>query len=95
MHIFTNVFTYLRVLQRMIIKILKGIKNAVDPNYWASRIGEKSGLYDKARNSKTRQWVDNLEGWKWWAWQLGPALIFFILLELAINQIGMTMLPWR
>ena len=31
----------------MIIKILKGIKNVVDPNYWANRIGEKSGLYDR------------------------------------------------
>ena len=35
----------------MIIKILKGIKNVVDPNYWANRIGEnpysRSGLYDK------------------------------------------------
>ena len=44
----------------MIIKKLKGIKNVADPNYWASKIGEKSGLYDKARNSKTRQWVDSL-----------------------------------
>ena len=79
----------------MIVKFLKKIKDWVDPNYWANEIGEKSGAYDKARNSKLRQWVDSLEGWQWWAWQLGPSLIFFILLELAINQIGMTMLPWR
>ena len=79
----------------MIVKFLKGLKNAVSPNYWADRIGEKSGAYDRARNSKLRQWVDSLEGWKWWARQLGPCLIIFILLELAINQIGMTMLPWK
>ena len=79
----------------MIIKILKGIKNAVDPNYWANRIGEKSGLYDKARNSKTRQWVDNLEGWKWWAWQLGGGLIGVIIAEYLLNMVGMTMLPWK
>ena len=79
----------------MIIKILKGLKNVVDPNYWASRIGEKSGLYDKARNSKTRQWVDSLEGWKWWAWQIGGCGLFFVVLEIVLNQIGLTMLPWR
>ena len=80
---------------QMLIKILKGIKNAVDPNYWAERIGEKSGLYDKARNSKTRQWVDSLEGWKWWAWQLGGGLIGVIIVEYLLNMVGMTMLPWK
>ncbi len=79
----------------MIIRFLKSLKNWVDPNYWANRIGEKSGAYDKARNSKLRQWVDSLEGWHWWAWQLGPCLLVFILLELGLNQLGMTMLPWR
>ena len=33
----------------MIIKFLKGLKNAVSPDYWANRIGERTGLYDKAR----------------------------------------------
>ena len=79
----------------MIVKFLKGLKNAVSPNYWADRIGEKSGAYDKARNSKLIQRVDRLEGWKWWAWQLGPCLIILILIELGLNQIGMTMLPWK
>jgi len=79
----------------MIVKFLKKLKNWVDPNYWANEIGEKSGAYDNARNSKLRQWVDNLEGWHWWAWQLGPCLLLFILLELGLNQLGMTMLPWR
>ena len=83
-----------KVLTFIFYPLIK-LKDWVDPNYWANRVGEKSGAYDKARNSKFRQWADSLEGWKWWAWQLGPALIFFILLELAINQIGMTMLPWR
>ena len=59
----------------MIVKFLKKLKNWVDPNYWANEIGEKSGAYDNARNSKLRQWVDTLEGWKWWAWQLGPMSI--------------------
>ena len=51
----------------MQIKFLKKLKDWTDPNYWANEIGEKSGAYDKARNSKIRQWADSLEGWKWWA----------------------------
>ena len=39
------------------IEWLKKIKDVVDPNYWAEKIGNKSGLYDKARNSSTRQWL--------------------------------------
>ena len=79
----------------MLVKILKGFKNALNPNYWAERIGEKSGAYDKARESKLATWAGNLEGWKWWAWQLGPCLIVFILIEFLLNMFGMTMLPWR
>jgi len=79
----------------MIIKFLKGLKNAVSPNYWADRIGEKSGAYDRARNSKLRQWVDSLEGWKWWAWQIVGGLVGVIIIEYLLNMIGMTMLPWR
>ena len=67
----------------MIIRFLKSLKNWVDPNYWANRIGEKSGAYDKAQNSKLRQWVDNLEGWHWWAWQLG-----FMSIVIHITRVG-------
>ena len=79
----------------MIVKFLRKLKNWSDPNYWGQVLGEKSGAFEKAENSKLRQWVDNLEGWKWWAWQLGPGLLIIIVLELLINQIGLTMLPWR
>ena len=79
----------------MIVKFLRKLKNWADPNYWGQVLGEKSGAFEKAENSKLRQWVDNLEGWKWWAWQLGPGLLIIIVLELLINQVGMTMLPWR
>tara|TARA_R110000782_G_scaffold189922_1_gene279848 strand:- start:385 stop:615 length:231 start_codon:yes stop_codon:yes gene_type:complete len=75
------------------IKFLKLLKNIVDPNYWAEKIGMKYGLYDWAMKSSLRKWALGLTGWKWWAWQLGPCLIFFIILELLLNLIGMTMLP--
>ena len=40
------------------IKFLKTLKNIVSPDYWASKIGEKSGLYDKARayGKKDKPW---------------------------------------
>ena len=66
----------------MIVKFLRKLKNWADPNYWGQVLGEKSGAFEKAENSKLRQWVDNLEGWKWWAWQLGPGLIIIILIDL-------------
>ena len=38
---------------------------------------------------------DNLEGWKWWAWQLGGGLIGVIIAEYLFNMLGMTMLPLK
>ena len=44
------------------IKFIKKLKNAVSPDYWANRIGEKSGLYDKARSygEKDKPWYIKL-----------------------------------
>jgi|TARA_B100000085_G_scaffold176297_1_gene160643 hypothetical protein len=75
--------------------LLKGLKDSMDPNYWADKIGEKSGAYDKARNSKMRKWADGLTGWKWWAWQIVGGLLFVVVAEFFLNLIGLSMLPWR
>ena len=75
--------------------LLQGLKDSLDPNYWASKIGEKSGAYDKARNSKLRKWALNLKGWKWWAWQIIVGVGMLVIIEIGLNYIGMTMLPWR
>ena len=80
---------------KKLIEWLKKLKDVVDPNYWAEKIGNKSGLYDKARNSSTRQWADSLTGWKWCLYQLGGGLLFFIVIELLLKLIGITILPWR
>ncbi len=82
-----NVFTKM-------IKILKLLSDIVDPNYWASKISKKSGLEEKARNSKFRKWEASLTGWKHWAWQIGGGILFFIVFEYLINFIGLTMIPW-
>ena len=76
-------------------ELLKGLKDSMDPNYWADKIGEKSGAYDKARNSKMRKWADGLTGWKWWAWQIVGGLLFVVVAEFFLNLIGLSMLPWR
>ena len=77
------------------IKLLKKLKDIVDPNYWAQKIGIESGLYDWAMTSPLRKWALELTGWKWWFYQIVVCGIFFIILECLLNIIGMTMLPWR
>ena len=76
-------------------KVLTFISNIVSPSYWAEKIGNKSGLYDKARNSNLRKWVDNLDPMSWLVWQVVGVLIIFTIIELLLNQIGMTILPWK
>jgi hypothetical protein len=83
-----------KVLTFIFYPLIK-LKDWIDPNYWAGEVGEKSGLYDKARNSKTRKWVDSLKGWKWWAWQVVGGLLFVVVVEYILNKIGMSILPWK
>ncbi len=45
--------------------------------------------------SSLRKWALSLTGWKWWAWQLGVGSMFFIIIEYLLNQIGMTIIPWK
>ena len=70
------------------------LKDAVDPNHWAEKIGNKTGVYDKAMESPLRKWSLELEGWQWWTYQLGIGLLFFIIIEFFLNMIGMTIVPW-
>lgn len=55
----------------------------------------KNYLYNIAKKSVIRKWALSLTGWKWWVWQLVVGGIFFTLVEIMLNQIGMTMLPWK
>ena len=55
----------------------------------------KKYLYNLAKKSPIRKWALSLTGWKWLAWQLIAGGIFFIILEIILNQIGMTMIPWK
>tara|TARA_R100001224_G_scaffold60645_1_gene36078 strand:- start:1830 stop:2009 length:180 start_codon:yes stop_codon:yes gene_type:complete len=55
----------------------------------------KKYLYGIAMKSSLRKWALSLTGWKWWAWQLLVGGVFFVAMELLLNSIGMTMLPWK
>ena len=77
------------------IKFLKLLSDIVDPNYWAGKIMKKTGLEEKARSSKFRKWALSLTGWKWWVWQLVVGGVFFIIIELLLNLIGLTIIPWK
>lgn len=55
----------------------------------------KKFLYKLAMKSSLRKWALSLTGWKWWVWQLVVGGIFFIIVEIILNQIGMTIIPWK
>ena len=55
----------------------------------------KKYLYNLALQSPIRKWALSLTGWKWWFYQIVVCGIMFVILELLLNLIGMTMLPWR
>ena len=55
----------------------------------------KKYLYNITMKSSLRKWALSLTGWKWWAWQLVVGGMFFIIIEYLLNQIGMTIIPWK
>ncbi len=55
----------------------------------------KQYLYNLAMQSPIRKWALSLTGWKWWVWQLIVGGVFFIIVEYLLNQIGMTIIPWK
>ena len=55
----------------------------------------KKYLYNLAMQSPIRKWALSLTGWKWWVWQLAVGGVFFIAVELLLNSIGMTIIPWK
>ena len=54
----------------------------------------KKYLYNLAKKSPIRKWALSLTGWKWLAWQLVVGGIFFTIVELILNQMGMTIIPF-
>ena len=85
----------MEIMKKIFWPLIK-LKEWVDPNHWANKIGRKSGAYEKAENSKLRKWGDSLEGWKWWTWQIVGGGITLFIIEFLLNiTIGYSILPWR
>ena len=55
----------------------------------------KEYLYNMAKQSPIRKWALSLTGWRYWFWQLVVRGVFFIWVELLLNLIGMTIIPWK
>ena len=55
----------------------------------------KDRLYGWAMKSPLRKWALSLTGWKWWFYQIVVGGIFLILMELLLNLVNITLLPWR
>jgi len=55
----------------------------------------KQYLYNLAMQSPLRKWALSLTGWKWWVWQLVVGGVFIIIVEYLLNQMGMTIIPWK
>jgi hypothetical protein len=55
----------------------------------------KEYLYNMAKQSPIRKWALSLTGWRYWFWQLVVGGVFFIWVELLLNLIGMTIIPWK
>jgi len=85
-------------IQKIIKTILKPfimLKNILDGNWWAERIANKTGIYDIAKESKIRLWALGLTGWRYWTYQIGGGILFVIIIETILNQINLSILPWR
>tara|TARA_R100000152_G_scaffold20214_1_gene13395 strand:- start:230 stop:424 length:195 start_codon:yes stop_codon:yes gene_type:complete len=60
---------------------------------WWKRIEDK--LIKLAMESPIRKWALELEGWKWWLYQIVVGTIGFAIIEYFLNLLGLTILPWR
>ena len=85
----------MQLLTYLIFYPLIKLKEWIDPNHWANKVADKTGVYEKAENTKLRKWADGLEGWKWWFYQIVVGGIGFYIIECLLNLIGLTILPWR
>ena len=72
-------------------------KDIIDPQWWANLIGNKTGLFQRARNNRYRRWLETLPPRKKIAIELGVALPLMILMDhyILMPYLGMAMLPWN
>ena len=72
-------------------------KNVIDAQWWANFIGNKTGLFQRARNNRYRRWLETLPPRKKIAVELGVAIPLMILIDhyILMPYLGMAILPWN
>ena len=73
------------------------LKDILDVQWWANLIGNKTGLFQRARNNRYRRWLETLPPRKKIAIELGVALPLMILMDhyILMPYLGVAMLPWN
>ena len=73
------------------------LKDILDVQWWANLIGNKTGLFQLARNNPYRRWLETLPMKKKIAIELGIGVPLLILMDhyILMPYLGMAMLPWN
>ena len=72
-------------------------KDIIDPQWWANLIGNKTGLFQRARNNRYRRWLETLPMKKKIAIELGVGIPILILMDhyFLMPYFGLAILPWN
>ena len=73
------------------------LKDILDVQWWANLIGNKTGLFQRARNNPYRRWLETLPMKKKIAIELGIGVPLLILMEhyILMPYFGLAILPWN
>jgi len=72
------------------------LKNILDHEWWADFIGEKSGVYERARRTnKFKEWKSKQPLWKQAFIEILLLTLIVLAFEPLLNLLDMSMLPWR
>ena len=73
------------------------LKDILDVQWWANLIGNKTGLFQRARNNPYRRWLETLPMKKKIAIELGVGVPLLILMDhyFLMPYFGLAILPWN
>ena len=72
------------------------LKNVLDVQWWANFIGNKTGLFQRARKpNKFKEWKSKQPLWKQAFIEILLLTLIVLAFEPLLNMVGMSMLPWR
>ena len=82
---------------RWLLTPLIWLKDILDVQWWANFIGNKTGLFQRARNNSYRRWLETLPMKKKIAIELGVGVPLLILMDhyILMPYFGLAILPWN